>query len=240
MKLTVSSMHFQRLNEYIRISGDTDVELDDVNGQRYIGCASAGRNFCITGTPGNALGAYLNGSAIEVYGNAQDAVGDTMNDGEIRIHGNAGDATGYAMRGGRIFIEGDTGYRAGIHMKAYREKRPALVVGGRAGSFLGEYMAGGAIIVLGTGGGEPVAGRFCGTGMHGGHILIRCEKPPLSLPEQVSVERCTEKAFAGFLPLIDAWRAAFGRTDTFAPEEFWLLTPNTKNPYRKLYTPNGG
>lgn len=240
MKLTVGGMHYQRLNQQIRTSSDTEVELDGVNGQRYIGCASAGRTFRITGTPGNALGAYLNGSVIEVYGNAQDAAGDTMNDGEIRIHGNAGDATGYAMRGGRILIEGDTGYRAGIHMKAYREKRPALVVGGRAGSFLGEYMAGGAIVVLGTDGDGPVVSRFCGTGMHGGHILIRCGEPPLSLPEQVSVERCTDEAFADFLPLIDAWRAAFGRTDAFAPEEFWLLTPNTKNPYRKLYTSNGG
>ena len=29
------------------------------------------------------------------------------------------------------------GYRAGIHMKEYKEKRPLIVIGGSAGSFLG-------------------------------------------------------------------------------------------------------
>lgn len=49
------------------------------------------------------------------------------------------DATGYAMRGGKIFVRGNAGYRAGIHMKAYKDKTPVLVIGGKAGSFLGEY-----------------------------------------------------------------------------------------------------
>ena len=91
----------------------------------------------INGTPRNALGAYLDGCVITVHGNAQDATGDTMNDGTIYISGSSGDATGYAMRGGRIFVNGDVGYRAGIHMKEYKEKSPVLVVGGSAGSFLG-------------------------------------------------------------------------------------------------------
>lgn len=68
-----------------------------------------------------------------------------MNEGDIIIHGNVGDACGYGMRGGRIFIEGDCGYRGGIHMKAYQEHFPVVVIGGKAGSFLGEYQAGGLI-----------------------------------------------------------------------------------------------
>ena len=58
------------------------------------------------------------------------------------MHGNVGDACGYAMRGGKIYIKGDCGYRAGIHMKAYQQHFPVMVVGGKAGSFLGEYLAG--------------------------------------------------------------------------------------------------
>mgnify|MGYP002508793462 CR=1 FL=1 len=58
---------------------------------------------------------------------------------------------GYAMRGGKIFVKGNAGYRAGIHMKAYEEKKPVMVIGGTAGSFLGEYQAGGVIVVLGLG-----------------------------------------------------------------------------------------
>ena len=72
-----------------------------------------------------------------------------MNDGRIIVHGSIGDAAGYAMRGGESHVQGDAGYRAGIHMKAYGDKLPALVIGGAAGSFLGEYQAGGVILVLG-------------------------------------------------------------------------------------------
>jgi len=95
-------------------------------------------------------------------GNAQDATGDTMNDGTIYIHGNSGDVCGYAMRGGKIFIRDNAGYRTGIHMKQYKEKKPVIVIGGTAGSFLGEYLAGGIIIVLGLNSEDTVpVGDFC-------------------------------------------------------------------------------
>ena len=74
-----------------------------------------------------------------------------MNAGEIVVHGRCGDAAGYGMRGGRILIRDDVGYRAGIHMKAYENHEPVLVIGADAGSFLGEYLAGGLILVLGIG-----------------------------------------------------------------------------------------
>ena len=119
------------------------------------------------------------GTEIDVYGNVQEATGDTMNGGAIYIHGSAGDATGYAMRGGKILIQGDTGYRAGVHMKEYKDKIPAIVVGGVAGSFLGEYQAGGVIVVLGLHReNQPIAGYFCGTGMHGGKIYLRSDTLP--------------------------------------------------------------
>lgn len=92
-----------------------------------------------------------------------------MNEGKIVIHGNIGDAAGYAMRGGRIFVKNNAGYRAGIHMKAYKEKVPVMVIGGTAGSFLGEYQAGGVIVVLGLETEqEKIVGFFPCTGMHGG------------------------------------------------------------------------
>lgn len=103
-------------------------------------------------------------------GNAQDATGDTMNDGEIIIHGSSGDATGYSMRGGLILVKGNAGYRAGIHMKSYGEKSPVLVVGGAAGSFLGEYQAGGLTLCLDRCEDRAPYGYFCGTGMHGGGL----------------------------------------------------------------------
>ena len=96
------------------------------------------------------------------------------------------------MRGGKIFVRDDTGYRAGIHMKAYEEKKPVLVIGGKAGSFLGEYQPGGIIIVLGLNEeNRPPVGRFCGTGMHGGKIYLRCDTLPEDLPEQVLASEAT-------------------------------------------------
>ena len=100
-------MHFQQLNQMIRETEDRDLEIVNCQGQRYIGSGLGKKHIRIRGVPGNALGAYLDGAELEVFGNAQDATGDTMNAGSIVIHGSSGDATGYAMRGGRILVEGD-------------------------------------------------------------------------------------------------------------------------------------
>ena len=164
---------YREVDEIIRTSGE-NIEVINPSGQRFMGAALQKRRLNIYGIAGNALGCYLDGGTIEVFGDAQDAVGDTMNDGTIVVHGSAGDALGYAMRGGAIYVEKNAGYRAGIHMKAYGEKCPVIVIGGRTGSFLGEYQAGGLIIVLGLGRGqEPISGYFTAAGMYGGKIVLR-------------------------------------------------------------------
>ena len=132
MRIVAGDKHFRELNEEINTCSDTEIELDNVCGQRYICSGLSGKKVTIHGIPGNALCCYLDGCDVEVLGNAQDATGDTMNSGTLTIHGHCGDATGYAMRGGTIFIEGNVGYRAGIHMKAYQTHIPVLVVGGEA------------------------------------------------------------------------------------------------------------
>ena len=128
-EIRAAEMSFQQLNEQIHACQDTEITLTDVMGQRYIASGLSGKRLAIHGIPGNALGAYVDDCRVEVFGNAQDATGDTMNAGEIIIHGSSGDATGYAMRGGMILVEGNVGYRAGIHMKAYKDQVPVLVVG---------------------------------------------------------------------------------------------------------------
>ena len=147
-RINAQNQDYRDLNNLIRSCGEDTIELDGVMGQRFIACGMSGKHFRINGVPGNAMGAYLNGSDIEVFENAQDAVGDTMNDGKIIIHGSVGDACGYAMRGGKIYIRDSAGYRAGIHMKAYKDKQPLIIIGDAVGSFLGEYQAGGTIMGL--------------------------------------------------------------------------------------------
>ncbi|MDD2955405.1 MAG: glutamate synthase [Oscillospiraceae bacterium] len=240
MNITAGSSYFKDLNDAVRTSPDHKVVIERCLGQRYIAAGLSDKEIEIHGVPGNALGAYLNGATVRVYGNAQDATGDTMNDGEIEIHGSAGDAAGYAMRGGKIFVEGNAGYRAGIHMKAYETKHPVLVIGGAAGSFLGEYQAGGTIIVLGRGcGGKPPVGYFCGTGMHGGKMLLRCSEPPYDLPRQVISKKAEAADLEEFLPYIEEYCQKFGADrDEILNADFYVLAPDTKNPYKQLYTHN--
>ncbi len=209
-------------------------------GQRYIGAGQSTGTIELHEVPGNALGAYLDGAEIVLHCNAQDATGDTMNAGEITIYGSTGDAAGYAMRGGSIYVQGDAGYRAGIHMKEYKDKVPVLVIGGKAGSFLGEYQAGGVIVVLGIGceDRQPV-GNFCGTGMHGGRIFLRTEHLPKDLPEQVIVRRADAEDMEIAAPLIRRYCEKFGAdAEALLRDTYYVLRPNTKNPYRQLYVTN--
>ena len=166
MIIQAKGLSYRDINDKLR-TADKEYTVRDCLGQRFICAGMSDISVTLEGVPGNALGAYLNGAEITVNGNAQDAVGDTMNDGRIVIRGSVGDAVGYAMRGGSIYVKGDAGYRAGIHMKAYKEKIPVMVIGGKAGSFLGEYQAGGVIVVLGLGtNGKKIVGNFPCTGMH--------------------------------------------------------------------------
>ena len=238
MKIFAGGMHYSALNAAVRASQENNIEIMNCVGQRYIGAGLSERHIFIHGTPGNALGAYLNGAEVRIDGNVQEATGDTMNAGVIEVHGSAGDVTGYAMRGGKIFIEGDVGYRCGIHMKAFRIQKPAIVIGGRAGSFLGEYQAGGTIIVLGDRlNGKPVVGNFCGTGMHGGEIWLRTDELTAVLPEQVKSERVTLSDEAA--SLIREWCARFGKEEKpYLSAVYYRLTPNADNPYRQMYTTN--
>ena len=237
--IDAEGMDYAQLNAQVRSCEEEEICITRCIGQRYIGTGLSGRRIVVDGTPGNALGAYLDGATIRVNGNVQEATGDTMNAGVIAVAGSAGDATGYAMRGGRIFVEGNVGYRCGIHMKAYRENRPAIVIGGRAGSFLGEYQAGGTIIVLGLHtDGRPIVGNFCGTGMHGGEIFLRCEHVPPRLPAQVRAERIASLP-AEAASLVQEWCAAFGRdARELLSSAYIRLTPDSNNPYRQMYIAN--
>ena len=239
MLVDASNLDFRALNDAIRHAGKT-VELTGCLGQRFIGAGTSDVTVKISGVPGNALGAYLNGGKIFVDGNAQDAVGDTMNAGEIVICGNVGDAVGYAMRGGRIFVKGDAGYRAGIHVKAYEEKIPVIVIGGCAGSFLGEYQAGGVIVVLGLCcRGRRIVGNFPCTGMHGGKMILRSDCSGVAFPDQVTARPATDEDVDEIRAYVSEYCALFGRDEKeLMDSPFTVVTPDGKNPYKRLYVPN--
>ena len=236
--LSAKELNFDALNDIV-IKSENDCVINDCLGQRFIAAGLSSKFITINGTPGNALGAYLNGAEIVVNGNAQDAVGDTMNEGKIVIHGNIGDAAGYAMRGGKIFIKGNAGYRAGIHMKAYNDKIPVIVIGGSTGSFLGEYQAGGVIIALGLNSDKDIVGNFPCTGMHGGTMLLRSDCKNIRFPKNVHAVPATKEQLAEFINYISEFCSLFGfdlKDVLNAP--FTIITPDSKNPYKQMYVMN--
>lgn len=237
--IDASMLDFRQLNAAIRdCTGDAAVT--GCSGQRFIGAGLERGKLILSGTPGNALGAYLNGASIEVCGNAQDAVGDTMNAGRIVVRGSIGDAAGYAMRGGELYVQGSAGYRAGIHMKAYGDRLPVMVIGGKAGSFLGEYQAGGVIVVLGlTESARPIVSNFPCTGMHGGKLFLRSDCKNILLPRQVIARPASHKDLDGIWTYLHTFCELFGGDcDKLVQQPFTLITPNSSNPYKQLYVTN--
>jgi glutamate synthase domain-containing protein 3 len=234
-----TNLGFKEICECVRHSYDSDIVLNNVVGQRYIASGVNGKNITINGVPGNALASYMDGCNIIVNSSVQDAVGDTMNDGKIIVHGCAGDATGYAMRGGKIFIRNNAGYRTGIHMKAYKEKFPLIIIGGKVGSFLGEYMAGGRIIVLNLEKDKDIVGNFTGVGMHGGKIFLRGTTITSPLPPQVNCEDASIDELNEIKTYIEEFANDFNLdVDSIMNEHFFVLKPNSANPYKRLYTAN--
>ncbi len=235
MVIDAKNMNYQTLDRLVKDSAERDIVIENVMGQRYIAAGAKGKNIKINGIPGNALGAYLNDCMIEVNGNGQDALGDTMNAGTIVIHGNCGDTAGYGMRDGRIFVRGYAGYRVGIHMKEYGEHIPAIVVGGAAGAYLGEYQAGGVIVVLGIGSEDrQCVGDFTATGMHGGKIYVRSRFVPVDLPAWVETHKVTDKS--ELEPLVRDFCSYFPYdADVLLSHDYFVIAPTVSKIYKTMY-----
>jgi glutamate synthase domain-containing protein 3 len=243
VKIDVNGVYYRELNTSLREAVSDSVrkiQLSNVHGQRYIGTdLDKPVEIEIFGTPGNDLGAFMNGPRIVVHGNVQDGCGNTMNEGQIIVHGHAGDIIGLSARGGKIFVQEGVGYRAGIHMKEYQGKKPVLVIGGTAQDFLGEYMAGGILILLGLNLGEdkPHKARFIGTGMHGGTIYLRGDVEEHQLGKEVGVAKLEDNDFRILQQFVGEFAAHFGyETKVILEHKFLKLFPRWLRPYGRLYT----
>ena len=241
-KIDASGVYYKDLNASLReivSNGTGKIELRNVYGQRYIGTdLDKPVDIEIYGTPGNDLGAFMNGPRITVHGNAQDGCGNTMNEGEIIVHGHAGDIIGLSARGGKIFVKDGVGYRAGIHMKEYKDKKPALIIGGTAQDFLGEYMAGGVLLLLGLdlAEGERHRAKFIGTGMHGGVIYLRGVVEEYQLGKEVGVAGLEEEDIRIVRRYITEFTGHFGGdVDKIMERRFVKLYPRWLRPYGRLY-----
>lgn len=237
--INAARMDFRQLNRMVKDylnNEHSQITLNNVNGQRYIGDALRGeKTIIINGLPGNDLGMFMDGPSLLVNGNVQDSAANTMNDGLIVVHGNAGDTLGYGMRGGRVYVQGNVGYRAGIHIKAYQEKKPLLVIGGTAGDFLGEYMAGGIVVLFNLENEAAPVGKFCASGMHGGAIFIRGQVDARDY-NNLELGHPTEEDLTLLHKIAGNYEEYFKKTvPAFGADDFVKIAPHTKRPYGKLY-----
>ncbi len=230
------NLDYRQLNALLRNQVGA-VHVENVLGQRYLGtCMRASLELHVYGTPGNDLAAFMDGGKVVIHGNAQDGVGNTMNSGVVIIHGKAGDIAGYSMRGGEMYIRDDVGYRCGIHMKQYGRQIPTVVVGGTGQDYMGEYMAGGVLVVMGlTLGPNPVhRARFVGTGMHGGVIYIRGKIEHIC--KDIQVEPLGNEDFSRLSDSIGAFATHLGSSNNIEVGDFVKLVPLSKRPYGQHYT----
>lgn len=83
VKIDAQNLLTRELNLKLRAAasnGTQRIELRNVYGQRYIGTdLNKSVEIDIFGTPGNDLGAFMDGPKITVHGNAQDGCGNTIN-----------------------------------------------------------------------------------------------------------------------------------------------------------------
>jgi len=240
--IDAKGMHYTPLNKKIRSAvalGVKEIVINNVRGQRFIANGLRGHDVKITinGVPGGDLCMFMSGPECVVYGNTDHASGNTMDSGTLVIHGSGGDAVAHSMRGGKVFVRDNIGYRGGIHMKQYGLKRPILAVGGTSHSFLGEYMAGGIVLVLGIGREVSVQDRGIGSGIHGGEIVIRGDVDEKLLGVGAKKVDFTEEDLERLSPVIKEFCEKFDIDSTpFLDTNYSRIVPASSRPFAGKYT----
>jgi glutamate synthase domain-containing protein 3 len=243
VRIDASGVYYRQLNEQIRAAiaaGATHVTLDNVLGQRYIGCGlrNKGVTIEINGTPGQDLAAFMDGPEIIVHGNGQDGVCNTQTSGTVVIHGSAGDVLAHGLRGGCIYIRGNAGYRCCIHMKQFAEPVPVAVIGGTLGDYAGEYMAGGALMVLGLdrAPGAPLVGRLLGTGMHNGALYLRGDVADYQMGKEISRRPLDDKDRQRLETYVGEFARYFGmNAREILAQPFTKFLATSVRPYGRMY-----
>ncbi len=246
--INAHDMPYWKLNQKLRElagQGYRYLTVNGVRGQRYLGTRLSFPDLMlqVNGTPGEDLAFNLDGPTVEVFGHGQNAAANTMDRGKLIIHGLAGDALAYGMRGGKVFVRDDVGYRVGIHMKEYGEKKPVLVIGGTSGDYLGEYMAGGTIILLNRHqhqwGATGRAENTLATGIHGGEIFVYgSDIPPSHLGIGANLQEVTPEEVARVEEICREFCNDFGlEAKPLLKRPLYKVSPKGSRPFASFYVP---
>ncbi|MBI5287251.1 MAG: hypothetical protein HY878_06650, partial [Deltaproteobacteria bacterium] len=120
----------------------------------------------------------------------------------------------------------------------YKKQNPIIIVGGKAGDFCGEYMAGGVLILLGLDGDDrrPIVGDYVGTGMHGGVIYIRGDIDKKRCGAEVGITDPTDEDMTLLKGYLEGYCKDFGLgVEKVMARGFRKLIPITLRPYGNLY-----
>lgn len=111
------------------------------------------------------------------------------------------------------------------------------MIGGRAGSFLGEYQAGGLIVVLALHtDGKPSPAISPAPVCTAGKMVFRGDVSRVPFPSQVTAHAATEADKAEFGALVREYCRLFGRdADAMLRDPYTVVTPDSKNPYKQMY-----
>jgi glutamate synthase domain-containing protein 3 len=123
-------------------------------------------------------------------------------------------------------------------MKGYQSQLPSIVVGGCAGDFLGEYMAGGVLVVLGIGrnGPKSCVGDYLGTGMHGGTIYVCGQVDIDRCGKEVGIKNITLAEEPKLMELVTEFCEEFGLArEPFEGQPFAKVIPVSSRPYGRFY-----
>ncbi len=119
-------------------------------------------------------------------------------------------------------------------MKEYKEKKPVVVIGGTAQDFLGEYMAGGILILLGLTlwEGEHHKARFMG----GGVIYLSGGVNDFQLGKEVDLAELDKTDYSVLEEFVNEFATHFGYdAKEILKRKFTKLYPRWLRPYGTLY-----
>jgi glutamate synthase domain-containing protein 3 len=87
--------------------------------------------------------------------------------------------------------------------------------------------------------GEKAAGRFCGTGMHGGKMYIRGEVTEALMGREIAQAPLDDEDKAFLQKTLDEYAAYFGvDVSGVGVDEFKKYQPKSKRPYGNMYVGN--
>jgi len=112
-----------------------------------------------------------------------------------------------------------------------------MVVGETGQDFLGEYMAGGVLVVLGLNlNGAPHKANFIGTGMHGGVIYIAGKLEAYQVGKEVGVAELDENDKKTLGELVGEYAVHFDMdSGELLSRDFVKLYPKYLRPYGRMY-----